>query len=128
MTIYETIKNIIKRKNDGNFSSKQGSMAGICSKLFTSSLLYPFNLIRSRQQMIQKDAHVVSEDVVKKSIVAQKHYGFFLNSVKTIYKADGFSGFYKGLSPLLIRQIPSSSIFFYTYEHALKYFTNRFEL
>jgi mitochondrial ornithine carrier protein len=38
------------------------------------------------------------------------------NSIKAIYKANSFKGFYSGLGLTLLRVIPQSSILFVSYE------------
>lgn len=122
--------------------------------MIASSILYPFNLIRARQQQLNREffekitnekANFNTEDKKKqiknndinkvkketefykfKTIHTNIYYGNFLNTTKTIYSLSGYRGFYKGLSPLLIRQIPGSSAFFYTYEFTLKFLNNKF--
>lgn len=114
--------------------------------MLASSILYPFNLIRSRQQQLsnnffdkilneEKMNSSNSKDLKMKSlayyyryntIYTNLNYGNFRNSAKIIFNSSGFSGFYKGMTPLLIRQIPSSSAFFYTYEFSLKYLNESF--
>jgi len=118
--------------------------------MIASTILYPFNLIRSRQQQLNKsffekinnesfdgdnkkdiykknNNHIKNSDFYKfKTIHTNINYGNFLNTTKTIYIISGFKGFYKGLIPLLIRQIPGSSAFFYTYEYTLSYLKLKF--
>ena len=98
--------------------------------MFTSSILYPFNLIRSKQQQldkeffdnIKKNNNKEGTEFYKlKTIHTDIKYGNFLKTANLIYGHTGFLGFYKGLTPLLIRQVPGSSVFFYTYEYSLKY-------
>jgi hypothetical protein len=123
--------------------------------MIASTLLYPFNLIRSRQQqlskaffekVIEQKTNSYNENQIEKNNLNKKNnqkkeaefykfktihtnlnYGNFINTTKTIYSLSGYKGFYQGLSPLLIRQIPGSSAFFYTYEFTLKFFTSKFQ-
>jgi len=125
MTLYETGKQYIirseqKNRREGFISNYQGSILGVLSKLTASSLLYPFTVIRAKQQQFAKDNVKLSETILKRSIIANKHYGFINHTIITIYKTQGLFGFYNGLSLSLIRQVPGSSIFFYTYEFSLK--------
>lgn len=126
MTLYETGKQYIIRSEQKNrrdfISNYQGSILGVLSKLTASILLYPFTVIRAKQQQFTKDNVKLSETILKKSIIANKNYGFINHTIFTIYKTQGIIGFYNGLSLSLIRQIPGSSIFFYTYEYTLKLF------
>lgn len=121
MTIYETSKHFIKKETKKEFQNYIGSLVGVFSKISTSFLLYPFNLIRSKQQQINTQKVHLDDKLIKNSIITNKDYGYFSNTIKIIYSEQGLSGFYHGLSPLLIRQVPHSVIFFYTYEYVLKY-------
>lgn len=122
MTIYETSKNFLKKYSQKNeIKNYMGSVIGMISKIFASTFLYPFNLIRSKQQIFNnKLINTIDEKLAKNTIIAKNEYGYFWNTVKIIYTSTGLKGFYKGLSPLLLRQIPGSSVFFYTYEYSLK--------
>ena len=43
-----------------------------------------------------------------------------LDCAKKIYKNEGITAFYKGLTPNVIRIFPASGLFFLTYEYTLK--------
>jgi solute carrier family 25 protein 38 len=118
MTIYQTGKNILQK--DNKFTEIIGSGLGAFSKLIASFVLYPFNLIRSKQQQIRNREVNISEDIKRNSITSNKDYRTFLAAYRTIYTNSGIRGFYFGVTPLLVRHIPSSALFFYTYEHVLK--------
>lgn len=124
MTIYETGKKFMKKKN---LPPSYGSILGVISKLSSSIILYPFNLIRSKQQQLySKDTKTSNfhTEIKKNLIMSNNTYGKFLETIKIIHRQSGIFGFYKGLFPLLVRQIPGSSAFFYTYEYTLKYLNN----
>ena len=59
-----------------------------------------------------------------------KQKASFVNIVKFILKESGFSGFYSGLKPDLIRLIPSNAITFIIYEKMKQFlwFINIFSL
>ena len=48
--------------------------------------------------------------------VGQNKYKNFLDAVKKILEEEGLKGFTKGLKPLLIKEIPSHSLFYVLYE------------
>lgn len=122
MTIYESGKQLIVM-NRGEMRNYEGSLLGVFSKTIATFVLYPFNVIRSKQQ--QFSSNNLNESLKSHMIISQNRHGLFFNSVKTIYTASGFRGFYRGLTPSLLRQIPGSSLFFYTYEYTLKMFNIR---
>ena len=43
------------------------------------------------------------------------------DAIKKIYQNEGVMGFYKGLTPGVIKIFPTSGIFFLTYELTLSY-------
>ena len=45
-----------------------------------------------------------------------------IDAFKKIYSNEGIKGFYKGLTPLVIKIFPTSGIFFLTYELSLSFF------
>jgi solute carrier family 25 folate transporter 32 len=123
MTIYQTSKNFIIKK-DKEFKKWHGSLIGIFSRIFTSFILYPFNLIRSKQQQLSETNQKLKLDqnLVSRSLLSKNEHSLFYNSVKLIYSQNGIRTFYNGISPMLMRQVPGSSLFFYTYEYMLKLF------
>lgn len=123
MTLYETGKQYLIRLNQQNsIFNYQGSLLGVMSKLTASTVLYPFTVMRVKQQQFAKNNLNLNETVLKNAIITNKRYGLIHHTIKTIYNTQGLLGFYNGLAPSLLRQIPGSSIFFYTYEYTLKLF------
>jgi hypothetical protein len=120
MTIYQTTKNILK-KEKSHFNEFRGSIVGIVSKLAATIVLYPFNLIRSKQQQIQNEQkRVISENLKNHSITSNNNYKTFYSTCVSIFNSAGIRGYYQGVTPLVLRQIPSSAMFFYTFEYMLK--------
>jgi hypothetical protein len=117
MTIYQTGKNVFVQ--DNLFSEVVGSGLGVFSKLVASFVLYPFNLIRSKQQQLNAE-HSISRDIRDHSITSKRDYRRFLTACRNVYYQNGFRGYYQGVIPSLVRHIPSSALFFYTYEYVLK--------
>jgi hypothetical protein len=48
-------------------------------------------------------------------------YEGMIDTFNKIYKYEGIKGFYKGLTPNLIKVFPTSGIFFIAYEITLSY-------
>ena len=71
------------------------------SKIFAGSLTYPYQLIRARLQMYD----------------AAKKYKSARDVIIQAWRLEGFSGFYKGLGPNLLRVVPSSCVTFLVYEN-----------
>jgi hypothetical protein len=46
-------------------------------------------------------------------------YEGIINTAKIIFKNEGIRGFYKGITPNMLRIFPSSGIFFLVYEGVL---------
>jgi solute carrier family 25 folate transporter 32 len=122
MTIYETLKNYLRNKETYKISNIQGSFLGVTSKVIASSILYPFNVIRARQQQFDKKSPNLDKNLLKNMLVSSNEYGMFINTARIVYNMSGPKGFYKGLSATILRQLPGSSLFFYTYEYTLNLF------
>ena len=75
-----------------------GFTLGILSKIIATSVMYPVQVIRSRQQ----DQH--------------RSYSGTSDCVKSIYSEYGVKGYYRGISLQLIRMAPQSGIIFAVYE------------
>lgn len=88
------------------------SINGVTSKMFTSLILYPLTTIRTR---IQQNQFIDIADK-NKYIIENSKYKNVFDVAEKIYKKEGFKGFYKGLTPSLIRSTPSNAIFFFFYE------------
>lgn len=71
------------------------------SKIISVTAVYPFQLLKSNLQSFE---------------AKEKQYTF-RRLVRSIYQAEGTSGFYKGLSANLFRAIPSTCITFCLYEN-----------
>ena len=64
--------------------------AAFAAKLFSSSLTFPFDTIRTNQR--------------------SGNYGSFGQIARQIYQTDGIRGFWRGYTPYAIRSVPASAI------------------
>ena len=69
------------------------------------------------EEIKQKNLNININAKVKEEV---KYEGMIDTFIK-IYKNEGIKGFYKGLSPLLLKIFPSSGVFFLFYEVFLSY-------
>lgn len=72
------------------------------SKLFATTVTYPYQVIRARLQ----DQH--------------KKYAGIVDCVTRTWKFEGYKGFYKGLLPNTLRVTPATAITFVVYENVAK--------
>ncbi|KAG2182116.1 hypothetical protein INT43_007043 [Umbelopsis isabellina] len=75
------------------------------SKVTATVATYPYQVLRSRFQ----------------SQTTQDKYKGVMDCVRQIYRAEGYVGFYKGLSPNIIRVLPGTCITFVVYERVSQY-------
>jgi len=75
-----------------------GFTLGMLSKFIATSIMYPVQVVRSRQQ----DQH--------------RSYKNVISCVKSINSEYGLRGYYRGLSLQLVRMVPQSGIIFAVYE------------
>ncbi|KAK3525369.1 hypothetical protein QTP86_031250, partial [Hemibagrus guttatus] len=104
--------NVLKKLLDDSNMSKgglqslvSGSVAGVISKTLT----YPFDLFKKRLQVGGfEEARVHFGQV--------RTYSGFLDCVVHIAREEGLAGFFKGLSPSLIKAAMSTGLTFFWYE------------
>lgn len=109
---YNVLKKIIgppAKDSGGNLKSLVcGSCAGVVSKTLT----YPFDLFKKRLQ-------VGGFEEARVSFGQFRRYGGFVDCVLSIAKEEGFRGFFKGLSPSLVKAAFSTGFTFFWYEFFL---------
>lgn len=114
MTIYQQIKNNSKKEN----FIKYGSLyAGSLSQFTTSLIVYPLNLIKSKQQQLSQVKNSELNKCLYGNDLNEKKFIKFHSAVKHIYNEYGIRGFYSGSTPLIIRNIIKGGIFFNIYEN-----------
>jgi len=79
------------------------------SKLVAAFITYPYQVVRTRLQN------------------TETKYSGSLHCINKIYTQEGVSGFYKGLTPNLLRVVPATMITFVVYENLSHYLLNREE-
>lgn len=99
---YENLK-IWRRGNrgDGELGSADIMATSAGAKVLAGSIMYPYQVVRARLQ----------------SYDADKQYKNVRDVLKKVWRHEGFIGFYKGLTPNIVRVLPSTCITFLVYEH-----------
>uniref|UniRef100_A0A6N2LAC1 Folate transporter 1, chloroplastic n=1 Tax=Salix viminalis TaxID=40686 RepID=A0A6N2LAC1_SALVM len=118
-TAYEELRKVIvdfkakQRKEDCKIADSQllnsvdYAILGGSSKIAAIILTYPFQVIRSRLQQ-------------RPSMEGIPRYMDSWHVMKETARFEGFRGFYKGMTPNLLKNVPASSITFIVYENVLK--------
>lgn len=98
---YEFLKKRARdRRNDGQPETASELMvASALSKMSASLLTYPHEVLRSRMM----DSRAATAPTLT-------------GTIRTIWKNEGFVGYYKGVPVTLIRAIPNTCVTFVTYE------------
>jgi solute carrier family 25 folate transporter 32 len=106
---YEQMKSRynLQRHRDINWklTNTEYILMAAMSKMFAVTVTYPYQVVRSRLQ----DAYFL-------------HNGMWDIALRII-KFEGLSGFYKGLTPNLLRVTPACSITFVVYENVSRWLT-----
>ncbi|VDN02680.1 unnamed protein product [Thelazia callipaeda] len=106
LAVYETLKSYYLKNYGvhpvGNAFALPlcGAFSSICGMLAS----YPFALVRTRLQALTVSGNLAQPDTLT-------------GQVQCIWKNDGVSGFYRGLTPNLIKAIPAVAISYFVYEH-----------
>ncbi|KAI5581451.1 hypothetical protein BDE02_07G018100 [Populus trichocarpa] len=118
-TAYEELRKVIvdykakQRKEDCKsadtdlLNSVDYAVLGGSSKIAAIILTYPFQVIRSRLQQ-------------RPSMEGIPRYMDSWHVMKATARFEGCRGFYKGITPNLLKNVPASSITFIVYENVLK--------
>jgi len=113
---FEYLKGVITRRNaklmgcheedalPGSFAT---GIIGACSGAFGASIVYPLNVLRTRLQAQGTVLHPPT------------YSGLVDVTVKTV-KKEGVRGLFKGITPNLLKVIPSVSITYVVYENSKK--------
>lgn len=109
-TVYELLKRVT---HEGSFDDRSFFWASaamlsltMVAKLTATGIAYPYNVVMNHLRTVNK-------------ATGQHDYVRVLPTVRHIYKADGFLGFYKGLAPQLLRSVISKATQIYSFELAL---------
>ncbi|KAG6767885.1 hypothetical protein POTOM_026774 [Populus tomentosa] len=103
------------------------AVLGGSSKIAAIILTYPFQVIRSRLQLgilytlsICDRSCVFSPMQQRPTMEGIPRYMDSWHVMKATARFEGFRGFYKGITPNLLKNVPASSITFIVYENVLK--------
>lgn len=107
-------------------------LSGSISGTLTTFCLYPLENLKTRLQVLEKQAEKEEEkleedqaNAIKK--VSKKEIGLF-ELIKKVFQEEGFKGFYKGVQPLCLGSFISYGVYFYFYEFFKKFLHKHFHL
>jgi len=105
---YETMKAFVKTNISPEPTTVQLLTCGGAAGAIAQTITYPCDVLRRKMQMqgFSPDHPV---------------YGNTANAVRTMWRHEGFRGFYKGLIPNYLKVVPAISISFVTYEYCKKF-------
>ena len=116
LTTYEylkklTIKRNLRKRRCSEEDAAPGRMLtggiGALSSSFGASVVYPVNLVRTRLQSQGTAIHPPT-------------YDGWVDCLQKTVKGEGLRGLYKGLTPNLLKVVPSMSISYMVYETSKK--------
>lgn len=108
--IYDTLKNYIN--NNDPLTTFQYLYSSAASKMVSTVVFYPLQILRSRLQAIPHDNN---------SLVNRKT---MISVSRDLIQNEGVKGFYKGIDANLIRVLPATCITFIVYEKMKLFLTS----
>jgi solute carrier family 25 folate transporter 32 len=120
-----------KNNNDKSSSEVKGIMErfedslgyltmGAVSKIISSTITYPIQVIKSRLQQRNETAEIMASGEVE---IVKRHYNGVVDCIVKIWKNEGILGFFKGSIPNALRVAPSAAITFVVYEAVTDFLT-----
>jgi len=115
--VYEFLRAKLKKRRVSNGGSEELStydvlVASIMSKVVATTTTYPHEVLRTRLQ--DQQTHCVGV----------RGYTGLTDCVRTIFRVEGLSGFYRGLSVNIQRAAPACAITFVSFEHTRAWLVN----
>jgi solute carrier family 25 (mitochondrial folate transporter), member 32 len=92
-------------KKSNKLSNVDTLLTSSLSKVFAGVLTYPHQLVRARLQTYDPGSTV---PMLRPGV---------MNTIKSVWANEGFTGFYKGMLPNLLRVVPSTCVTFLVYEN-----------
>mmetsp|Transcript_22428 Transcript_22428/g.22128 ORF Transcript_22428/g.22128 Transcript_22428/m.22128 type:complete len:169 (-) Transcript_22428:42-548(-) len=110
---YELLKEVM----NGYDNNLKIAIAGGASKFLSTIALYPMQsvMVKLQQEQYGKLASISSKEIHGK-VQEEKLFTGFRNCITKTWNAEGYKGFYRGLSVQLIRILPTNALFFMIYE------------
>ena len=96
-------------------------ITGGISKIFASTVTYPYQVIKSRlQQRPNVEAPGSTNRDLRSMLHGNSKYSGFIDCIQKIWKLEGIRGYFRGVVPNALKVAPSAALTFFTYEETLK--------
>eukprot|EP01083_Nonionella_stella_P086842 241455_1 len=121
LTFYEAVRKFMMYEfhSDGSDLRAYETMGmGALSKGFSTSITYPLSLLRARMYQRSSPTEKVSKSAVK--AVPKYKYASVSDAFQRILKCEGVFGFYRGLTPHLMKTVPSAALTLSFYEYFIR--------
>ncbi|PRP84385.1 mitochondrial substrate carrier family protein [Planoprotostelium fungivorum] len=102
---YEIVKKKTKREGSDDLDSRSVLLAGGAAGLSYWTLIYPLDVIKST---VQNDAIIRGE----------RKFRGISDCTRQVYRKIGLGGFYRGITPCVVRSVPANAVAFWVYEMA----------
>ncbi|KAJ7989745.1 hypothetical protein DPEC_G00307710 [Dallia pectoralis] len=108
---YKVLKNLMGPPTMDSYvgANLRSLICGSCAGVISKTVTYPFDLIKKRLQ-------VEGFEVARARFGQVGRYGGFVDCASQIAREEGLRGFFKGLSPSLIKAALSTGFTFFWYE------------
>lgn len=120
---YAALKDLAEKNGAGSGSDTSSSLinagCGFGAGSIARLIIHPLDVVKKRFQVAG-----LAKSLRYGERVASKEFSSFASAFNAILKREGVRGFYKGLTPGLIKSAPASAITFAAYEVATRFLAN----
>ena len=93
---------------------------GGISKIFASTVTYPYQVIKSRLQQRPNMEAPPTNGALLSKLHSNSKYSGTIDCIQKIWKVEGVRGYFRGVMPNALKVAPSAALTFFTYEETLK--------
>lgn len=119
--VYEKLKHLLGYNQNTEGGLLRLILASSLSKMVASGITYPHEILRTRMQLQSHFQRKKARACQPSNSPPPSNKSNIIRAIVTIFKKEGFPGFYAGFAINLIRTLPATSVTLVTFEYIKNY-------